>query len=356
MWPSTARDVDVVTWARRWIYRRSRSEDGLRRGASGVLAVVIVGCLIPLARPSTVDRRTIDETTVVVAIVGDVLLDRGVRASLERRSLDELLSDVAPSLREADLAVGNLECPLSTRGLRSAKPFSFRGDPVHASSLASAGFDAMSLANNHSLDYGRVALSDTIASLEGAGIAAIGAGPSRASAMRARVIERKGLRIALLGYCAMFVEATTPRTDAVTISEYDLEEFLREIRAARSASDVVIVLPHWGREWSGVPNDTQRRLADQFIEAGATIVAGAHPHVLQPIERRGTSLIAWSLGNFVFDQRGDGADSCVLRVTVGKSGVRGYEVVPVVIRDSAPMRVNGAEAERVSARLNPSRP
>lgn len=345
-----------MTWTRRWIQRRSRSRDGLRRGASVVLALAIAGCLSALAGPSAVDRRTTDESTVVVAIVGDILLDRGVRASLERRSLDELLSDVAPSLREADLAVGNLECPLTTRGLRSAKPFSFRGDPIHATSLASAGFDALSLANNHSLDYGRVALSDTIASLESAGIAAIGAGPSRASAMRARVIERGGLRIALLGYCAMFVEATTPRADAVTISEYDLEEFLREIRAARSVSDVVIVLPHWGREWSAVPNDTQRGLAEQFIEAGATIVAGAHPHVLQPVERRGSSLIAWSLGNFVFDQRGDGADSCVLRVTVGKGGVRSYDVVPVVIRDSAPMRVSGVEAERVLARLDHRRP
>ena len=158
-----------MTWTRRWIQRRSRSRDGLRRGASVVLALAIAGCLSALAGPSAVDRRTADEPTVVVAIVGDILLDRGVRASLERRSLDELLSDVAPSLREADLAVGNLECPLTTRGLRSAKPFSFRGDPIHATSLASAGFDALSLANNHSLDYGRVALSDTIASLESSG-------------------------------------------------------------------------------------------------------------------------------------------------------------------------------------------
>ncbi len=301
-------------------------------------------------------RDDLSDPTLVVAIVGDVLLDRGVKAALERRSLDELLSDVAPVLRDADIAVGNLECALSTRGLRSAKPFSFRGDPAHAASLARAGFDAMSLANNHSLDYGRVALSDTIAALESAGIAAIGAGPTRSAAMRARVIERKGVRIALLGYCAMYVEATTPRADAVTISEADLEAFLQEIRAARSVSDVVVVLPHWGREWSPLPNETQERLAAAFVEAGATIVAGAHPHVLQPIERRGASLIAWSLGNFVFDQRGDGADSCVLRVTVGRGGVRGYDAVPVVIRESAPTRVDGVDAARVLARLVRSRP
>jgi len=111
-----------------------------------------------------------------------------------------------------------------------------------------------------------------------------------------------------------------------------------------------------GREWSSLPNETQERLAAVFIEAGATIVAGAHPHVLQPIERRGTSLVAWSLGNFVFDQRGDGADSCVMRVTVGRGGVRGYDVVPVVIREGAPMRVDGADAERVVARLKRLKP
>lgn len=298
----------------------------------------------------------VSESTVVIAIVGDVLLDRGVRAALERSSLDELVSDVAPVLRDADLAVGNLECPMSQRGLRSAKPFSFRGDPQHAASLARSGFDAMSLANNHSLDYGRVALSDTISALEGSGIAAIGAGPSRAAAMHERIFERKGLRIALLGYCAMFVEATTPRADAVTISESDLEAFVGQIRAARAANDVVVVLPHWGREWSARPNATQELLAARFLDAGATIVAGAHPHVLQPIERRGSQLVAWSLGNFVFDQKGDGADSCVLRVTVGRDGVRGFDVVPVVIRDCAPTRATGADAERVRARLTSARP
>ena len=327
--------------------RRNRTRIGF---CGRIVAVVVIAASFS-GLGSAAGEAGPDDAGVVIAIVGDVLLDRGVKAALERRTFDELLSDVAPVLRDADLAVGNLECALSKRGLRSAKSFSFRGDPAHAAALARAGFDAMSLANNHSLDYGRVALADTITALEGAGIAAIGAGPSRAVAMQARVIERKGLRIALLGYCAMYVEATTPRADAVTISESDLEVFLQEIRAAKSESDVVIVLPHWGREWSPLPNETQERLAAVFIEAGATIVAGAHPHVLQPIERRGTSLVAWSLGNFVFDQRGEGGDSCVLRVTVGRGGVRGFDVVPVVIRESAPMRVDGVDAERIAARL-----
>ena len=330
----------------------SRSRSGFRcRVTALVVAVLFCGVLDTPVLGVSEQRPDDGDTTVVVAIVGDVLLDRGVRTALEQRSLDELLADVAPVLREADLAVGNLECVLSKRGLRSAKPFSFRGDPEHAAALARAGFDAMSLANNHTLDYGRVALSDTMAALEGAGIAAVGAGPSRAAAMRARIVERKGLRIALLGYCAMFVEATTPRADAVTISESDLEDFEKEIRAAKSVSDAVIVLPHWGREWSSLPNDTQKRLSERFLDAGATIVAGAHPHVLQPIERRGTRLVAWSLGNFVFDQRGEGADSCVLRVTIGRDGVRGYDVVPIVIRECAPMRVEGVDAERIAARL-----
>ncbi|MBK6316800.1 MAG: CapA family protein [Blastocatellia bacterium] len=235
------------------VRRRNRTRIGF---CGRIVAVVVIAASFS-GLGSAAGEAGPDDAGVVIAIVGDVLLDRGVKAALERRTFDELLSDVAPVLRDADLAVGNLECALSKRGLRSAKPFSFRGDPAHAAALARAGFDAMSLANNHSLDYGRVALSDTITALEGAGIAAIGAGPSRAVAMQARVIERKGVRIALLGYCAMYVEATTPRADAVTISESDLEVFLQEIRAAKSVSDVVIVLPHWGR--SGRRCRTRRR-------------------------------------------------------------------------------------------------
>lgn len=320
------------------------------------LVLLAVSCSVVSLGGPLADRQGPKDATVVISIVGDILLDRGVRTSLERRTLDELVANVSPMLRDADLAVGNLECPLTTRGLRSAKQFSFRGDPAHASSLARAGFDALSLANNHSLDYGRVALADTIAAVEGAGMVAVGAGTSRSAAMRARVVERNGLRIALLGYCAMFVEATTPRADAVTISEFDIETFLGEIRAARAVSDVVVVLPHWGREWSAKPTALQRELADRFLDAGATIVAGAHPHVLQPVERRGSRLVAWSLGNFVFDQKADGADTCVLRVTVGRDGVRAFEAVPVVIRDCAPMRVDGIDAVRIARRLDGSAP
>lgn len=289
---------------------------------------------------------------MVIACAGDILLDRGVRTVLERRTLDDVLGGAAPALATADLAIANLECPLSRRGLRSAKPFSFRGDPEHARALERAGFDALSLANNHSLDYGRAALADTIAALEGVGILPIGAGATRAAAMEPRIVERNGLRVALLGYCAMFVEATTPRPDLVTISEQDEEAFLASIRNARAASDVVVVVMHWGREWSSGPTESQRALVSKLLAAGATIVVGAHPHVLQPVEMRGDRLVAWSLGNFVFDQRGEGADSCVLRVRVSRRGVEEVEAVPFVIRDGGPVPADGADAERIRGRLS----
>jgi poly-gamma-glutamate capsule biosynthesis protein CapA/YwtB (metallophosphatase superfamily) len=313
-----------------------------------VRALLIVAALALVAWPAEArpDRR------VVIAAVGDVLLDRGVRDAISRRGVDALFSGAAPEIARADLAVCNLECPLSRRGLRAAKPFSFRGDPEHAAALARAGFDAASLANNHTLDFGRTALLDTAAALEAAGVAAVGAGATREEAMRPRFVERNGLRIALLGYCQLFIEGTTPRADAPGVSAGDEEAFVASVRAAAARADAVVVLVHWGAEYRARPTAAQRDLARRLVDAGATFVAGAHPHVLQPVERSGGAVVAYSLGNFVFDQRREEAsDTAVLLVTIGAAGVEAVDAVPMRIDDCRPAPATGEAAARIRRRL-----
>ena len=311
-------------------------------------ALLIVAALALVAWPAEAepDRR------VVIAAVGDVLLDRGVRDAISRRGVDALFSGGSAEIARADLAVCNLECPLSRRGLRAAKPFSFRGDPEHAAALARAGFDAASLANNHTLDFGRTALLDTAAALEAAGVVPVGAGATREEAMRPRYVERNGLRIALLGYCQLFIEGTTPRADAPGVSAGDEEAFVASVREAASRADAVVVLVHWGAEYRARPTAAQRDLARRLVDAGATFVAGAHPHVLQPVERVGGAVVAYSLGNFVFDQRREEAsDTAVLLVTIGGAGVEAVDAVPMRIDDCRPAPAAGEAASRIRRRL-----
>ena len=311
---------------------------------AALAAFVVAVLLVPVgARP---ERR------VTIAAVGDVLFDRGVRDAIERRGVDALLAPTGAILARADLAVCNLECPLSTRGLRAAKPFSFRGEPASAGALARAGFDAASLANNHTLDYGRTALLDTAAALESAGIVAVGAGATRSEAMRARILERNGLRVALLAYCQLFIEGTTPRTDAPGVASGDEDALVASVRDAAAASDAVVVMVHWGAEYRARPTTAQRDLARRLVAAGATFVAGAHPHVLQPVERSGRSVVAYSLGNFVFDQRRPEArDSAILLVTVGERGVEAVDAVPVVIDDCTPAPAGAGDSARIRRSL-----
>ena len=317
----------------------------------------IIAFVAPLAWASSAAAtlaRPPDARRVTVALAGDVLFDRGVRDAIAANGVDALLDGVAPILSAADLAVVNLECPLSRRGLRAAKPFSFRGDPTYAQALARAGVDAVSLANNHSLDYGRGALTDTVDAVRKAGMAPLGAGATRGEAMRPVVLEANGLRVAFVAYCDLFVEGTTPREDAPGIATGDRAALLAAVRGARANADVVVVFMHWGVEYRTRPTDDQRTLARELLAAGADAVVGAHPHVIQPLERVGAGVVAYSLGNFVFDQRNDGADAVVLRLTLSAAGVEAVDVVPIRIDACRPAPASGADAERILRRLAPS--
>lgn len=317
----------------------------------GTIRLAAAILLLALAGQGGVRAR--DDARVTLAVAGDVLFDRGVRKAIERGGDDALFDGVREELSRADLAVVNLECPLTTRGLRAAKPFSFRAEPERAGALARAGVDVVTLANNHTLDYGRTALLDTVAAVERAGMLAVGAGRDRAAALRPRIVERNGLRIAFLGYCDLFIEGTTPRADAPGVASGDRDALVAAIAAARKDADAVVVLVHWGTEYRARPTESQRAFADRMLEAGATAIFGAHPHVLQPVERRGDAVVAWSLGNFVFDQvREDGSDSAILRVTLSRRGVEAIDAVPLRIDSCRPAPVSGDAAERILERLD----
>jgi hypothetical protein len=269
-------------------------------------------------------RVTVRSRNVTLASVGDVNLGDLPGAYIGRLGVRYPWTSVAPRLRRADVAFGNLECAISTRGSPVPKEFNFRGHPAALRAMARyAGFDVVNLANNHVGDYGTAAMLDTIKYTRRYGMAAVGAGGSLASAARPRVVERLGLRIAFVGFsdilpASFFAGFGRPGAQQATAAN-----IRASVGRARRRADVVIATFHWGIERATVENPRQRAFANEALAAGATAVIGAHPHVLQPIRSVGRRrLVAYSLGNFVFGAGSPGTTSTgILQLKLSARGV-----------------------------------
>jgi gamma-polyglutamate biosynthesis protein CapA len=333
--------VRKFSFVRRWI---------VSAGVAFLLARCLCGC-----RPQKHETRT-SEAEVTLVAVGDILLDRGVGKQIVRFGADYPFERVGGLLREADIAFGNLECPLAAGGEKVKKRYSFRAKPEMAESLARAGFDLLSLANNHTMDCGRIGLTETMENLSRPNLRWCGAGKTRSEAEMATVLEVQGIRVAFVGFCEFVPERAFPRDDRPTILFAEEETVRRVVSAARPQADVVIASFHWGIEFDSRPTEFQKGLARAAVESGADIVLGHHPHVLQPLEvmshngRR--ALIAYSLGNFVFDPTSSAPSrSMILRCTFGKNGLHRAEVLPMQIEQCRPRPAEAAETETIRSRL-----
>ena len=264
---------------------------------------------------------------LVLAAVGDVNLGDGVGTAISAHGTRFPWLSVHGVLRRADLALANLECAISTRGSAvPGKEFTFRGKPASLRTAARyAGLDVVSVANNHALDFGRLAFHDTLANARRDGISPFGGGRNLAAARRPAIRRVGGLRIAFLGYS----DVRPPGFDAGPSRSGTAPAFpgliAADVRSARQTADVVVVYFHWGIERTFSPTARQRSLARVAFDAGAEVVIGAHPHVQQPIRRTRRRLVAWSLGNFVFGATTPGTERTgILRIRLGRRGVLGY--------------------------------
>jgi len=263
-----------------------------------------------------------------IAAVGDVNLGDRPGTAIATYGVRYPWLSVAPVLRAADIAIANLECSVSTRGYPvPGKQYTFRGKPSSLRAMARyAGVDVVTLANNHTLDYGRLAFADTLSYAHEYGMKTIGGGRNLDVARRPALFRLGGIRVALLGYSDVrplgFDAGPTWSGTAPAFPSYISSDARR---AKNRGADVVVVYFHWGNERAFSPNSRQRSLAAVAFDAGATIVLGAHPHVLQPIEPRRRRLVAWSLGNFVFGANSPGTESTgILRLRMGQGGLRYY--------------------------------
>jgi poly-gamma-glutamate synthesis protein (capsule biosynthesis protein) len=310
-------------------------------GAAGLAAT---GCTEETpeqqATPSTTDSGAgtdssppVEHGSVVqLLFAGDVMLGRGV-AVIAAADPDGLLAGIRPEVRSADLAVANLESPLTARPHDpSFGPNALEADPGSAELLADAGFDAMAIANNHAGDAGPATVSDTMDALAAAGLDALGAGSSVAEAFRPRIVSPGGLRVALLAFDATG-QGPRAKAGAPGVAWWDEGRVQQAVEEAKAAADVVAVGLHGGAEYVPVTDPYLMRLGQLLASWGVDIVWCTGPHVAQPVhvidpdgDGRPT-IVATSLGNLIFDQHIPGTRvGKMLDVLAGRDGVRTFRV------------------------------
>jgi poly-gamma-glutamate synthesis protein (capsule biosynthesis protein) len=289
------------------------------------LAKLILFALAVVLTPGPLSAREI-----VINAVGDIMLAGSGTSTFKKQGYDYPFAATTAELHKGEISIGNLESPIARGGKEfTAKKYRFRSAPQCATALKNAGFSVVTLANNHIMDYGASALEETRQHLERAGVGFAGAGGSLVAARRAAVITARGGRVAFLAYSLTFpghfyAAAGRPGTAPGLYRIYR-----EDIAAAGKEADYVVVSFHWGTESASLPSPYQVNAAHGAIDAGADVVIGHHPHVLQGIERYKNGIIFYSLGNFVFGSSSSYSDrSIIARITL-ENGVKGVELVPL---------------------------
>lgn len=279
-----------------------------------------------------------------LVFVGDIMLNRGVEWMVKKEGNNDWrfpFLKIADEIKKADILFGNLEGPISDKGQKVGSIYSFRMDPKSIDGLLFAGFDILSVANNHMFDYSRVAMEDTFSRLKKAEIDYIGGGFNEIEAYTPKIKEINGTKIAFLAFTNLGSPYWETKEKRSGIAWLEKEKLEKSIKDAKKKSDIIIVSMHFGDEYKTSPTPEQKELARLAVDSGADLVVGHHPHIVQQLEKytsgdisRESSkykqgYIAYSLGNFIFDQNfsEETMEGLMLKVLVKDKKIQ--EVIPI---------------------------
>ena len=286
---------------------------------------------------------------VVICAVGDMRFNGYIGDKIQEKGNEYPFHLVKDVLANADIAYGNLECPIASSGTFIAgKEYTFRAEPFTITALTAAGFDIVDLANNHSGDCGPEGLLSTMAILDQQGIRHVGAGNNIDEARMPALLKRNGLTIAFCSFTNTFPDTFWAKEHTPGVTPAYLEYITHDVKKAAAVSDIVIACYHGGDERSSIPKQSQKDIAHTAINAGASMVFGHHPHVLQGIEIYKGKPICYSLGNFMFlSKEKQCYDTMIVRVVVEKDNIISFEIIPIRIADAYVRPAQGEDKKRI---------
>ncbi|MBU1130463.1 CapA family protein [Patescibacteria group bacterium] len=297
-------------------------------------------------------------TQVSLIAVGDIMLSRTVAQKIKQNGSDYPFAKVSSFLQSADLLFANLETPLTEGRAINSGEMLFRADPALAQTLKKHNFSILSLANNHTPNFGNKGLLDTFQYLSQAGIKYVGAGENQTKASQAQYIEKNGIKFAFLAYnnpdvvpSSYFATPNSPGTNPM-----NLDNLKSAIKTAKQNADFVIVSMHSGNEYVNNPNQSQTNFAHTAIDAGAQIVIGHHPHTIQILEKYKNKFIFYSLGNFIFDQMWSQQtrEGLAIKILFNQQEIEKIDLIPVLINDYCQPQIitDQTHSEKILKRLN----
>lgn len=318
------------------------------------------------AEPKNIERTisaipgpTVTSKELVISAVGDIMLDGTARPVLAELGYDYPYVQVRQYFSGAQIVFGNLEGPLTDRGSpEQDKKFVFHSPPERVSAaLRNAGFNVVSLANNHTLDYGAEGLAQTIETLDAVGIRHAGAGANLMAARKPVMLEVEGQRVAILAYSMTLPENYYAGANKAGTAFGHEEQVRDDVIAARKQADIVLVSFHWGQEGKTDLRDYQTRLGHLAIDSGASAVIGHHPHILQGIERYKDGVILYSLGNFTFGSYSThAARSAVAQLHFRNNRLQKLQMFPINVNNFEvqfqPQPLHGETADALIADLH----
>jgi poly-gamma-glutamate synthesis protein (capsule biosynthesis protein) len=256
-------------------------------------------------------------------------------------------------LKSADFTALNLETSVTSRGRPQPKTYHFRTTPLAFTALRDAGVDLVTMANNHVLDYGRIGLADTLAAAQGARFPYVGIGRDAAAAWAPYVTTIRGVKIAIIGVSQVAELAPSwvaTRTRSGEANAINVGETLAAVRAAKRIAPIVIVFMHWGTEGQACPDANQLALAPKLAAAGASIIIGAHAHILQASGWLGHTFVAYGMGNFLWWEHSYSTSTGVLKLTLHPHSRLTARFMPAVVsKTGRPLPLHGAQARQAVA-------
>lgn len=297
----------------------------------------------------------LEQEHVKLAFVGDIMFSGTVETLLKDKGYDYPFMFVKEYLQGADITLANLETPISERGEPEDKTYAYRTSPKAIPHLVESGIDVLNLANNHILDYGLQGMLDTFDRLDQAGLKRIGAGRDVEEAYAPVIIEKNGIQIAFFGFSQVVPEVwwKADKDHPGVAETYNYIRPVEAIESVRNQVDLIVVTAHWGGENVDIPDDRQTEMAHRYIDAGADLVIGGHPHVLQSIENYKDKWIAYSLGNFIFttNEKPLTWETVILEASCSKDGRCDIQLIPIFNMYAQPKPMEDAKAKALFTRI-----